>query len=178
MPMHAHFVDVPVQITGVGACACTSMLSLYQFCRHVLFCALACLWGKVSSMLTSISSSSLSASMPNMQQARNVSVGLTRSNCSGSGGQGNLQEPRLSRRNGTWPLHLAVRNTFWLSVKMLAFSAALLQKLYHAFVGELHAKSTSLETRRSLFLTPSLPVTNPNLDLSEFDVFKMTTWMK
>lgn len=89
-----------------------------------------------------------------------------------------MEELRLSRRNGTWPLHLAVRNTFWLSVKTLAFSAALLQKLYHALVGELHAKSTSLETRKRLFLTQSLLVTNPNLDFGEFDVFKMITWIK
>ncbi len=58
-----------------------------------------------------------------------------------------MEELKLSRRNGTWPLRLAVRDSFWLSVKKSAFTAAQLQKLlYHALVGELHARSAALET--------------------------------
>lgn len=56
-----------------------------------------------------------------------------------------MEELKLSRRNGTWPPRLAVRNSFWLSVKK-SFSTAQLQKLYHALVGQLHARSAALET--------------------------------
>ena len=101
--------------------------------------------GKILSVLTYLPSSSFSASLLNRQQAWNGSVGFTRSNCSGSGGQGNLEELKLSRRNGTWPLRLAVRDSFWLPVKKSSFSAAQLQKLYHALVGELHARRAALE---------------------------------
>lgn len=92
---------------------------------------------------------SFSVLMLNMQQAWNVSARFMRSDCSGSGGQGNVEELKLSRRNGTWPLRLAVRDSFWLSVKKSAFSAAGLQKLYHTLAGELH----TMEIWRGLFLS-------------------------
>lgn len=76
MPVHVRTVYKSEFITNVGVRACISMSYLYQLCRHVLFCAFVCLRGKMSSVLKSISSSSLSASMPNMQQAWYVSVGL------------------------------------------------------------------------------------------------------
>lgn len=137
--------------------ACTFQTSYPDVCCFVFF------RGKNQSVLTSLSSSSFSASVLNMQQAWNVRVGFTRSNCSGSGGQGNLEELKLSRRNGTWPLRLAVRDSFWLSVKTSAFGAAQLQKLYHTLVGELHARRAALETwKQILFLTKFPSVTSPN----------------
>ncbi len=111
-----------------------------RLCRHVLLCMFVCFRGKILSVPSYFWSSSSSASMLNMQQAWNGSVGFTRSNCSGSGGQGNLEELKLSRRSGTWPLRLAVRDSFWLPVKKSSFSAAQLQKLYHALDGEFHAE--------------------------------------
>lgn len=96
------------------------------------------------------------ASMLNMQQAWNLSAGFARLNCSGSGGQGNVDELKLSRRNGNLPLRLAVRDSFWRFVKKSAFSAA--HKLYHA-VGELHARKH--ENGFPLWL-----VQTPNIDFS------------
>lgn len=75
-----------------------------------------------------------------MQQAWNGSAGCTRSDCSGSGGQGNLEELKLSRRNETWPPRLAVRDSFWLPIKKSSFRGEQLQKLYHAAAAELHAR--------------------------------------
>ena len=148
----------------------------YVYCRYnrVLFkpvtqtCCFVFSRGKILSVPTSLSSSSFSsssfsASVLNMQQAWNVRVGFTRSNCSGSGGQGNLEELKLSRRNGTWPLRLAVRDSFWLPVKTSAFGAAQIQKLYHTLVGELHARRAALERwKQILFLIKFPSVTSPN----------------
>lgn len=103
----------------------------------VLFCVF--FFGAKILLCLHPSCSSFPTSVLIMQQAWNASVGFMRSDCSGSGGQGNLEELKLSRRNETWPLRLAVRDSFWLSVKKSAFGAAQLQKLYHALVAELHA---------------------------------------
>lgn len=65
--------------------------------------------------------------MLNMQ---NASVGFIRSNCSRSGGQGNLEELKLSRRNETWPLCLAVCELPTGSLSKRWSSA----KLYHTLV--------------------------------------------
>lgn len=82
--------------------------------------------GKIQSVLAYLSSSGLL----NMQLEWNGRVGFAQSNCSGSGGQGNLEELKQSRRNGTWPLRLAVRDSCWLPVKKRSLSAAQLSKSY------------------------------------------------
>lgn len=84
-----------------------------------------------------------------MQQVWNGSAGFTQSNCSGSRGQGNLEELKHRRSNGTWPLHLAVRDSFWLPVKKKSLSAVQLQKLYHTLVGGLHAKNVVLKKHQN-----------------------------
>lgn len=61
-------------------------------------------------------------------------------------------------------LHLAVRDSCWLCVKKSAFSAAQLQKLYHAVVGELHAEKN---TRKII----------PGSDQSKYDVLMRITWI-
>lgn len=113
-------------------------------------------------MLTYLSSSSFLGLLLNKRQAEIGSRGFTRSNCSGSGGQGNFEELKPSRRNGTWPLCLAVRDSFWPPVKKSSFSAAQLQNLYHVVVPELHNGVQRWKHENRFFLTKSLQVTGQN----------------
>lgn len=132
--MHARTCNECVDILRYDAHLVTSVgfhISVcfsHQLCRHVLFCVFFFVFfsGKIQSVLAYLSSSGLL----NMQLEWNGRVGFAQSNCSGSGGQGNLEELKQSRRNGTWPLRLAVRDSCWLPVKKRSLSAAQLSKSY------------------------------------------------
>lgn len=110
---------------------------------HISMCCFACFLffsGKIQSVLAYLSSSGLL----NMQLEWNGRVGFTQSNCSGSGGQGNLEELKESRRNGT---SLGSERFLLASCqKEVPQHSTALQKLYHALVGGLHARNAALKT--------------------------------
>lgn len=118
----------PSHIEATSPCSCTSVLDLHEMilkdcwrgqcvssplCFHLLLTGVHC---PLSPFL--------------------AEVGWRRSRCEGSvctvelhwvRRSGSFEELQWRRTNGSWPLHLAVRDSFWLTVKKTSPSTAQLQ---------------------------------------------------